>query len=67
VIISEQNDNFFNYEWLYLGIFSSTGATFQLGYSFKNELPSKPFGSPKLEKGYSSTDKKGKKKLELIK
>lgn len=38
LVISEQNDAFFSYEAMHLGVFSDTGGAFQIQYSFKVEI-----------------------------
>jgi hypothetical protein len=52
---SGSSDIVFSTELLYLGLFSDTGCQFQIIYSFKNEIPIKPYG---LNLGISPTIKK---------
>lgn len=53
MIITNANDLIFNTEYLYLGIFSDTGCSFQIVFSFKVEIPVKPFGSGHTPKNKS--------------
>ncbi|CDW77012.1 UNKNOWN [Stylonychia lemnae] len=62
VIVNEYNDPIFQSENVYFGIFTDTGCTFQITYSFKHDIPLRAFGSP-VRRG----SKKKRRTVEILK